>query len=294
MDSSQEASEKSTAPEWGRYYSRVGELLTDTTPSQVAKEGNYPSVTTVFRTDMPEPYNLRQWRERQIVFEAADRVCFLRDNEPDDPLTISDYWADNVRHDATESGREAAARGREMHAEINRYLRGLPSVVPKGLMDWIGDRFTVTPGDLHEGVLLNHQWGYGGTVDLVTTMQGTETAAVVDFKTQGVGDQPNYYEEWQYQLAGYEVSVRAPKTEKRLCINVVINTNPEHPRYRDDQHPGIWSRTYRPATILKARRMLYNAVVRWHIRNKTPFALLPPRVRQVVEIMDKADELELV
>ena len=275
--------EKTAAPEWGRFYTREGELVTDVTDKEAAKRGLYPSVTTVTTKEMPEPYNLKVGRERLIARYVLTNG-FSVVNELVHDGTEEEYigWSDAIRERAVQPWKEAAERGTDLHALIAAYFeKGQDVDLPLQLVETISRH--VLPAGQTEGVVLCHPWGYAGTVDFVgKDRQLSDRSVILDFKTQGCGASANFYDEWKFQLAGYVYALQ-PRNWK--VMNIVINTNQDSPLYVDYSRPGVITRTYRPATIAKARTQLLLAVTRWHLRNGTPDEYLPHRVAVMRDIL---------
>ena len=260
-------------PESGRYYSpTTGALVADATATDAKREGYYPSITTL-KYELAEPWNLRQSRERLIAKTAA---------LTDDPGEFADEvsWQDEMRTDAVAEWRKAAQRGTDMHALISGYLRdGIMTDLPP--VELLGVLRSIT-NTISEGVVFCHEYGFAGTSDCFAMYNGQPT--ILDFKTQGVNERPNYYAEWRMQLAGYFMGLREqghPAFMER-CMSVVINTNSLARCWRDPDHPGVFTKTYAPAKIAQAMNKIKLAAAMWYVNRGVKEELLPPGVRRML------------
>ena len=79
-----------------------------------------------------------------------------------------------------------------------------------------------------EKIVVNHRYGYAGTVDLVCqTKYNKFPSMLIDFKTQNVkGNKANFYDTWALQLAAYRKCFKPMPA----CMSLVINSaKPEAP-----------------------------------------------------------------
>lgn len=223
------------------WYTAEGIPQHSATLRNARKENLYPSVTTIQKV-LAKPA-LDAWKIQQAILSALTL--------PRIPGESDDAFAARVAKDMGEEAKQAASRGSEIHDMIHhRLLNG-------SWPEWIGERGLVAIAThvdgwissnikevfLSENVLVHHEYGYAGTVDLVAdTPHGL---AVIDFKNQAVKEKgPNFYEEYAAQLAAYRYALLTePMRRKYKCpgdrpmrlISVVINrVNPEPP------HIKVW------------------------------------------------------
>lgn len=157
----------------------------------------YPSVTSVLSV-MAKP-GLDQWKLKQVACAAAQ--------SPKKDKETEEYYATRIIDAAFEQVDKAADLGTKIHAAIERYWEGEPYpeelhayVAP--VIHWKQDkkiRFLE-----RERVLVNNDFGFAGTVDVVATSKDGRPC-VLDFKTRKTkeGQKVTPYDGQVMQIAAY-------------------------------------------------------------------------------------------
>lgn len=182
------------------WYGRDGSPQHSTNVRGARRHGHYPSVTSYLRVWPKDA--LDRWKIEQAIMAAI--TLPRKKGETDDD------FAKRVVVDMGEEAKSAAEKGTILHDIMNiRLITGkfprekYPDYVEwmEVYDGWIASHIQKTI--MSEEVLVNDQWGYAGTVDLIaeTRMWGT---AVLDFKNQNVRERgPAFYDEWLFQLVAY-------------------------------------------------------------------------------------------
>jgi hypothetical protein len=152
-------------------------------------------VTSVIRDGIPKP-NLIRWAARTVAGYSVDHWDELAGQNISERLRRleSAPWAERD---------EAAVRGREVHALVERLAGGEELDVPEPLVGHVDAYLQFTrdwkPQDLLvEATVINRQHRYMGTLDLVADLADQQTW-LIDWKTAQSGVWP----ESALQLAAY-------------------------------------------------------------------------------------------
>ena len=98
---------------------------------------------------------------------------------------------------------------------------------------------------------------------------------------------PTWYPEWAWQLAGYAMAVadeqfRLEKIDAASMIplptsfwSVVINTNPEHPKWRSEDEPGYWTKKWNPKLVEHGAKVMISIANLFYTVHDKPNAPLP-------------------
>lgn len=166
-----------------------------------------PSVTKIIKCAAAP--GLEQWKANQVLMAALTLP-----RAKDEPEAA---WIKRVWEDSTEQARKAAERGTQIHAAIEKHLRGdgvddemwpyvAGAIRAMGMLDLSGQK----PERSFTSPL-----GFGGKVDLYTA------DLVIDFKTKDgdLSDVVAYPEHWM-QGAAYARGLGVPRAE---CANVFVS-----------------------------------------------------------------------
>lgn len=186
-----------------------------TTLKDARVEGLFPSVTSILNV-LAKPA-LESWKIEQGILSA------LRLEQGEDEST--DDFAKRIVQDMKVATSSAAVFGTKVHNALEQYNidRTEPDeddeVLPwfKEYQPWFDQN--ITKVHQAETVLVNQQYGYAGTVDLVAD-HNLWGKCVIDFKTQGVKRKARFYETWIYQLAAYQQCIEG----ETKCLSLVIDS----------------------------------------------------------------------
>ena len=187
-----------------------------TTLRDARKLGLLPSVTNILGViNKPE---LVEWKMTQAVLAAL--TLPRRENEGEDE------FARRVVEDAQSRVKTAVDFGSAFHAGAEQVAKTL-EVDPAGpYAAWLNlhrDWFQANCVRVvwTERVLVNTEFGYAGTADLLVEHQ-QHGLTLVDYKTQGVkpGRTARAYSSWCLQLAAYRRAIGKPMA----CMNVIANS----------------------------------------------------------------------
>lgn len=162
-------------------------------------DGNrVPGVTTILSNGVPKPA-LINWAANTTADYAVDNWQDLTDLGPAKRL-------DRLKKARFEDRDNAARRGTEVHRLAERALAGedIAAICPEPLRghleSYIGflDDFDAQPV-LSETVIMSHQHGWAGTLDLIADFPTLEQRLLCDVKTSRSG----VYGETAWQMAGY-------------------------------------------------------------------------------------------
>ena len=144
-----------------------------------------------------------------------------------------------------------------------------------------------------------------GTTDYLGVVQ--DRLGIVDFKTQNVkvttkNSPPTYYESWPWQLAGYALAITDyyhrmgahlyPDAHVALperFVSVVINTNPEHPKWAQGS-VGVWSRVWKYADIKRGAEIIKQLASLWYTVNKVPAPGTPERAEREERLLAEPEK----
>jgi hypothetical protein len=201
--------------------SAKGELQ-PTTLRDARKLGLLPSVTNVLGViNKPE---LVEWKMTQAVLAALTL--------PRNPGEDLGVFAKRVVEDAQSQVKGAAEFGSAFHAGAELVAKSLEVDQAGPYAAWLNlhrDWFQANCIRVvwTERVLVNLEFGYAGTADLLVEHQAYGLT-LVDYKTQGVkeGKTARAYSSWCLQLAAYRRAIGRPTA----CLSVIANsTEPKAP-----------------------------------------------------------------
>ena len=190
----------------------------------------FPSVTNVLGI-LAKPA-LDAWKIEQGILAALTLP-----RSTGEPL---EEFARRVVSDMSEQVVKAADFGSKIHSAcevyaLNNELPADPALLPffEAWRDWFDEN--VERIDCVENVFVNHEYGYGGRVDMVALLKGVGWA-VVDFKTQRVkrsakGEaKPSFYETWPLQLAAYQQAILSSGAKNvSALVSVIIDSGQPGP-----------------------------------------------------------------
>lgn len=187
-----------------------------TTLRDARKLGLLPSVTNILGV-IAKP-ELTAWLQEQAVMAALTLPRIAGETE--------DAFAKRVVADSLTTRDGAADFGTAFHHGAERVANTLEVDLQHPAADWLWlyrDWFQANARVLRwtEKVLIQPEWGFAGTADLLIE-HATHGLALVDFKTTklkpGVKFTP--YKSWCYQLAAYRRALGEPV----LCMNLIVNS----------------------------------------------------------------------
>ena len=216
-----------------------------TTLKDARVEGLFPSVTSILNV-MSKPA-LESWKIEQGILSA------LRLDQGKDESTES--FAKRIVADMKVATSSAAIFGTKVHNVLEQY--NIDRTEPKEddeVYDWFKEYKpwfdqNITKVYQAEQVLVNHQHGYAGTVDLVAD-HNLWGKCVIDFKTQGVKRKARFYETWIYQLAAYQQCIEGDTKCLSLVIDSKTPTEPVEKLWGKDEVEEGWD-------IFKLSNQLY-------------------------------------
>lgn len=185
--------------------------LRNVTLADARKLGLLPGVTSISRLEAAP--GLERWKIEQHVLAALTL--------PEIEGETLDARKGRVYLDAAAQADKARERGTELHASIERVIKGgwtkdRPFTAP--VLDWIATRFPehVWSAEHSFGCHL----GYGGKLDCLSRVG---TGILLDFKTKDFGesDELKGWPEQAMQLAAYRHGVLLPEA---ACVNLMIST----------------------------------------------------------------------
>jgi len=254
------------------WYNPDGDPAYSATLREARKETLYPSVTQIIGI-LAKPA-IESW-----AVNLMSEVCY---DHPKSPLieipfatigeTLDDYRS-RIEPIYNERRSEAAIRGSAIHDFAEAYIQHDPDInmVPgyeaqcEKLAQWIERNIRVATAEQSFAHKLDGM-GYGGRIDAYGWLNNGRPF-VLDFKTQGVKNKPNWYIEWIYQLAAYHawrkdtfgmlslgpdgLVVTRPDP---VCISVVIDTN----------SPTIHVKEYTPTQISDALKVFKSIMATWY------------------------------
>jgi hypothetical protein len=196
-----------------------------------------PSVTNVLGV-LAKP-GLDAWKIEQGIMAALTLPRL-----PDESL---DTFAHRVVVDMGEQVEKAADFGSAIHAACEAYAlnKQLPEDIR--LLAFLENWFHWFDSNVErvasiENVVVHHEHGYAGRVDMVALLKGIGWA-VVDFKTQKVkrstkGEpKPVFYETWPLQLAAYRQAIMAGGAKNVTgMVSVVVDSVQPGP-----VHTKVWN-----------------------------------------------------
>lgn len=203
-----------------------------------------PSVTTILGL-LAKP-GLDVWKIEQGIMSA---LTLPRLPDEDDQA-----FAARVVIDMGEHSKKAMSFGSRIHWYAEQWLHG---EIPGHEEDAVTVEPYITPlyafmfqnkmqGEA-EKTMASARLGFAGTVDFVGRMNGEPVIA--DFKTQGTKKgKINFYGEWSYQLAAYEMLVCEPN---RKLVSIAISST----------EPGVIEcREWTAEEVSKARKIFLNTL----------------------------------
>jgi len=217
------------------WYEPSGKPAYGATLREARKQDLYGNVTGV--CDMLAKPGLETWKLNNAILSAL--TLTRKDGEG------LDDFAKRIVEDFQEEGKQARARGEEVHNAIEAHIQGKPWIVEGELLkstkiacEWCDEHLT---GENNCEVPAVNPMGFGGRIDFFGEMAGRKI--IIDFKTQNIkGKKPKYYSTWKYQLAAYSMMTTAWDVDKKESYpinlseysigNLVISTNADM--------PGVW------------------------------------------------------
>ncbi len=172
-------------------YQTIGKngLERNTTLADARKNQLVPSVTTIM--GIASKPALENWKIDQALLAAS---TLTRGNDE----SLDDFMS-RAKWESKKKGKQAAERGTEIHAEIERGFRGRSSVAYTAVRKVLDALYPNETWLAEESFTSRH--GYGGKMDL-----RSKAGVFVDFKTKDNLDpqaKPPIYDEHGMQLSAY-------------------------------------------------------------------------------------------
>lgn len=247
------------ASEGGHWYKRDGSPAYEITGKNgkqrkvdlrdARKLGLLPGVSAIMRLEAAP--GLQRWIIEQNVL-AALTLPRLDGEEVGSKAHLA-----RIALDAGEQARKARERGTEIHAAIERGLRGewiKPDDEPfaRPVVEWVIRE--LGHGEAERSFA--HPLGYGGKADYCAWTDYSEGAAVVDFKTKDFTEasEVRAYPEHLMQLAAYRRGFMHPTAR---CVNVFVST----------KVPGLFVPVEHPEPALVTELAAFDCLLAlWKIR----------------------------
>tara|TARA_Y100001938_G_scaffold133326_1_gene192552 strand:- start:751 stop:1590 length:840 start_codon:yes stop_codon:yes gene_type:complete len=198
--------------EAGHWYTKEGEPMytiigangreRPTTLRDAKSLGLVPSVTTII--GMVAKPSLENWKINQAINSALT----LKKEENESLLE----FAYRCKRDSKEIGRQAAEKGTEIHASIEKGFLGLGTSHPyKIIKSWLDETFPNEEWIAEDSFCAKQ--GYGGKIDLYS-----KSGIFIDFKTKDnlEGKEPSklVYDDHGMQLSAYAQGCNIKKPER--------------------------------------------------------------------------------
>ena len=182
------------------------------------RHGYFPSVTSYLKVWPKDA--LDRWKLEQAIMAAI--TLPRKPNEPDDE------FAKRVVIDMGEEAKKAAQVGSILHELMSTRLLSGAWPVDKDYQAWMEAwepwiSAEIVETTMSEEILINTEWGYAGTVDLIAyTRQWGH--AVLDFKNQNVRPTgPAFYPEWLMQLVAYAMAYDEHLLSKDTKVDNIVS-----------------------------------------------------------------------
>jgi hypothetical protein len=206
-----------------------------------------PSVTTILNVAAKPALNV--WIQRQVLMAALTLPKKSDESEEE--------WINRIMADSKEEGKEAANRGTEIHASIQRFYDGEGYGNHMEHVASFHDLLCENYGRHHKWIAemsFANELGFGGKTDLHST---DGHGIVIDVKTKEFDkdDKVVGYDEHLMQLAAYRVGLRLPHAE---CANAFVSRSV----------PGLvvlhkWTQE----DLAKGWEMFKNLLQFWQVKN---------------------------
>jgi hypothetical protein len=205
--------------------SQTATVLRPTTLRDARKLGLLPSVTNILGV-IAKP-ELTAWLQEQAVMAALTLPRIAGETE--------DAFARRVVEDSLTTRDNAADFGTAFHHGAERVAKTLEVDLQHPAADWLWhyrDWYQANARALRwtEKVLVQQEWGYAGTADLLID-HAVHGLTLVDLKTMkgasrtgqsgAAAPKPKPYKSWGYQLAAYRHALGEPVR----CMNLIVNSN---------------------------------------------------------------------
>lgn len=198
--------------------SKPGEVR-DTTLTDAKKQGLLPSVSA-YLSMLAQP-GLVDWQISEAVRAAA--ACPLAPGED-----VEEY-IDAIRLKASQQVRDASDLGSRIHASIESFFKHgkVEDVTLLPYIDPVLDKLNalgISPTD-SERVLVNNEYGYAGTTDLLFELNGKK--GVLDFKSKRTkpGEKVFKSKTHRMQIAAYWVAAYGAEVDESATgFNIYIST----------------------------------------------------------------------
>lgn len=185
------------------------------------KLGAVPSVTTILNI-IAKP-GLERWKRRQTVEAALTLPRF--------PDETDEAFMDRIAEDSEAYSNKAADLGSILHDNIAAWIKDrttLPHPLNEQCFAWMADNIIEVKAS--EKSLIHPLMKYGGRMDLHCELKGIGNS-VVDFKSQAIKKEPQFYDDWALQLAAYAqiVQHRDSLLQMPTLVSIVINSQASGP-----------------------------------------------------------------
>lgn len=207
-----------------------------TTSKDAREKGLIPSVTEYLR--LLHNHGLERSKLRQVALFAGQNPPIGKEN--------IDEWIDHTIKAAEKDAGAAADLGTAIHAALEAHFGDraydptyAPYVQPTALL--VASMGLKTGGA--EMVLVNPEYGYAGTTDLVFRCDNGEHG-IIDFKSQRFDKKPKVYDAFVVQLAAYHMAFYGSIEESAVGYNIYLSTtNPgvvKERKYTADELRDGW------------------------------------------------------
>jgi hypothetical protein len=207
-----------------------------TTSADAKKKGLIPSVTEYLK--LLHNHGLERYKLLNLA-----KVCYYRPFIRDETL---EEWSGYVLEQSTQDAGGAAELGTSIHDALEAHFGDraydptyAPYVQPTALL--VASMGLKTGGA--EMILVNPEYGYAGTTDLVFRCDNGEHG-IIDFKSQRFKKNPNVYDTHVVQLAAYHMAFYGSIEESAVAYNIYLSTtNPglvKERKYNADELRNGW------------------------------------------------------
>jgi ATP-dependent exoDNAse (exonuclease V) beta subunit len=209
-----------------------------TTSADARKKGLIPSVTEYLK--LLHNHGLERYKLRQVALVAGQNPPIGDENKN------IDEWIDHTIKASEKDAGTAADLGTAIHDALEAHFGDraydptyAPYVQPTALL--MASMGLKTGGA--EMILVNPEYGYAGTTDLVFRCDNGEHG-IIDFKSQRFKKNPNVYDTHVVQLAAYHMAFYGSIEESAVAYNIYLSTtNPglvKERKYNADELRNGW------------------------------------------------------
>lgn len=237
------------------WYTKEGYPRHGASMAEARREGYRPSVTEVTGT-MAKP-GLEYWKIGKAIEAAME--------EPWNGEEARDQYIGRIRNAGARTGQEAANFGTRIHKFLEYHFSGKPqdnasllAYVRPLLTRWEQKGVEVIET---EKVVVNNEYGFGGTCDGLIQPASGAWHGVIDFKTTNKREPRDMvpYLEHKIQLAAYGATLFDPtQWDEVKLINIFISST----------NPGAFRIVMHEEPIVKLFNTFLDCMSLWIVRNE--------------------------